>query len=45
MVARVAADGRFSKLLEIEEFARKTHLYFGDDSASFDTCSAILSSS
>lgn len=36
MVARVAADGRFSKLLDIEEFARKTHLYFGDDSTSFE---------
>ncbi|MGI5924127.1 MAG: hypothetical protein ACOX9E_09305 [Lentisphaeria bacterium] len=36
MVARVAADGRFSKLLDIEAFARKTHLGFGDDSTSFD---------
>ena len=36
MVARVAADGRFAKLLDIEVFARKTHLGFGDDSTSFD---------
>ncbi|MDQ0288611.1 hypothetical protein [Oligosphaera ethanolica] len=35
MVARIAADGRFSKLIDIEEFARKTHLYFGDDDTSF----------
>ncbi|MDD4539647.1 MAG: hypothetical protein PHT80_11585 [Lentisphaeria bacterium] len=34
MVARVAADGRFSKLIDIEEFARNTHLYFGDDETS-----------
>lgn len=35
MVARIAADGRFSKLLNIEEFAHKTHLYFSDDDISF----------